>query len=202
MLAPTLLLVSDPHGRRLLPALRRALRDDAGRAAAKHGERRSTSCTRKASSGGTSGSASAVAFLLFALHLRVTGCSCAWRGAGHEPHERRASRRAHRCVNGLLFGAGGRHALPAALDGLGVAHAARRGEHVSAAAAARARRRSTTTASCSRTPAWAAIWPTACCSRCAATLLSLLFNVTAGYAFAKLRFAGRDRMFRRCSARW
>lgn len=28
-----------------------------------------------------------------------------------------------------------------------------------------------------------------------ATLLSLLFNVAAGYAFAKLRFAGRDRLF-------
>jgi multiple sugar transport system permease protein len=28
------------------------------------------------------------------------------------------------------------------------------------------------------------------------TLASLLFNVAAGYAFAKLRFAGRDRMFR------
>ena len=30
----------------------------------------------------------------------------------------------------------------------------------------------------------------------AATLLSLTFNVTAGYAFAKLRFAGRERIFR------
>ena len=30
----------------------------------------------------------------------------------------------------------------------------------------------------------------------AATALSLFFNVTAGYAFAKLRFAGRDRIFR------
>ncbi|MHB8530919.1 MAG: carbohydrate ABC transporter permease, partial [Caulobacteraceae bacterium] len=29
----------------------------------------------------------------------------------------------------------------------------------------------------------------------AATVLSLVFNVTAGYAFAKLRFAGRERMF-------
>jgi multiple sugar transport system permease protein len=29
-----------------------------------------------------------------------------------------------------------------------------------------------------------------------ATALSLLFNVTAGYAFARLRFAGRDRIFR------
>jgi multiple sugar transport system permease protein len=28
------------------------------------------------------------------------------------------------------------------------------------------------------------------------TLVSLLFNVAAGYAFAKLRFAGRDRIFR------
>jgi len=30
---------------------------------------------------------------------------------------------------------------------------------------------------------------------CAATALSLFFNVAAGYAFAKLRFAGRDRVF-------
>jgi len=30
----------------------------------------------------------------------------------------------------------------------------------------------------------------------AVTLVSLLFNVAAGYAFAKLRFAGRDRIFR------
>ncbi len=30
----------------------------------------------------------------------------------------------------------------------------------------------------------------------AATLLSLVFNVMAGYAFAKLRFAGRDRVFK------
>jgi len=30
----------------------------------------------------------------------------------------------------------------------------------------------------------------------AATLLSLIFNVMAGYAFAKLRFAGRDRIFK------
>jgi multiple sugar transport system permease protein len=30
----------------------------------------------------------------------------------------------------------------------------------------------------------------------AATLLSLVFNVSAGYAFAKLRFAGRERIFK------
>jgi multiple sugar transport system permease protein len=30
----------------------------------------------------------------------------------------------------------------------------------------------------------------------AVTLVSLLFNVAAGYAFAKLRFAGRDRLFK------
>jgi multiple sugar transport system permease protein len=29
-----------------------------------------------------------------------------------------------------------------------------------------------------------------------ATVLSLLFNVSAGYAFAKLRFSGRDRLFK------
>jgi multiple sugar transport system permease protein len=31
---------------------------------------------------------------------------------------------------------------------------------------------------------------------CAATALSLLFNVSAGYAFAKLQFQGRDRIFK------
>jgi len=31
---------------------------------------------------------------------------------------------------------------------------------------------------------------------CAATVLSLLFNVSAGYAFAKLQFRGRDRIFK------
>jgi multiple sugar transport system permease protein len=31
---------------------------------------------------------------------------------------------------------------------------------------------------------------------CGATVLSLLFNVSAGYAFAKLRFRGRDRIFK------
>jgi len=31
---------------------------------------------------------------------------------------------------------------------------------------------------------------------CGVTLTSVLFNVLAGYAFAKLRFAGRDRLFR------
>lgn len=31
---------------------------------------------------------------------------------------------------------------------------------------------------------------------CLATVLSLTFNVTAGYAFAKLRFRGRDRLFK------
>ena len=29
-----------------------------------------------------------------------------------------------------------------------------------------------------------------------ATLVSLVFNVSAGYAFAKLRFAGRERIFK------
>lgn len=35
----------------------------------------------------------------------------------------------------------------------------------------------------------------------AATLLSVTFNVTAGYAFAKLRFKGRDAIFRTLLAR-
>jgi len=35
----------------------------------------------------------------------------------------------------------------------------------------------------------------------AVTLVSLSFNVAAGYAFAKLPFGGRDRIFNRCSPR-
>jgi multiple sugar transport system permease protein len=38
-------------------------------------------------------------------------------------------------------------------------------------------------------------------SRCSATLISVSFNVMAGYAFAKLRFRGRDAIFKGCSAR-
>jgi hypothetical protein len=38
--------------------------------------------------------------------------------------------------------------------------------------------------------------------RLAITLLSLLFNTLAGYAFAKLRFAGRDRCSSAARARW
>ena len=65
---------------RLLPALRRAVRDDAGRPAAEHASACSTSCTRKASAGGTSGFASAVAFVLFVFDVRRHGCcSCGSR---------------------------------------------------------------------------------------------------------------------------
>ncbi len=53
-----------------------------------------------------------------------------------------------------------------------------------------------TTARCSRTPAWAATSPTACSSPPRPRCCRCVFNVTAGYAFAKLRFAGRDRMFK------
>jgi multiple sugar transport system permease protein len=35
-----------------------------------------------------------------------------------------------------------------------------------------------------------------------ATLLSLAFNLSAGYAFAKLRFAGRERLFKLLLGRW
>ena len=63
------------------------------------------------------------------------------------------------------------------------------------------RRRSPTTASCSRAPAWAATSLNSLLLASAATLLSLLFNVMAGYAFAKLRFAGRERIFRAAARR-
>ena len=78
----------------------------------------------------------------------------------------------------------------------------------------RARRASSRRRCCPRTPtlenyrelfaqraAWAATSSTACSSRPRATLCSLFFNALAGYAFAKLRFAGRERLFRSCSAR-
>jgi len=54
----------------------------------------------------------------------------------------------------------------------------------------------------SPTRAWAAISPTAWSWPARRPVLSLGFNVTAGYAFAKLRFAGRD-LISSCSwARW
>jgi len=37
---------------------------------------------------------------------------------------------------------------------------------------------------------------------CSVTAVSLAFNVCAGYAFAKLSFAGRDRIFRLLIAAW
>ena len=79
---------------------------------------------------------------------------------------------------------------------VGLVHAAGRGEHVSAAAAAARSRRSRTTASCSRAPAWAATSLNSLLARDARSrCCRSRFNVAAGYAFAKLRFAGRERLF-------
>ena len=88
-----------------------------------------------------------------------------------------------------------RQRLPAPVDALGVVDVAGRGQHVPAAARAR--------------PGDARQLPRAVRPRdigrylvnsvfltTAVTALSLVFNVAAGYAFAKLEFAGRDRIFR------
>ncbi len=56
-------------------------------------------------------------------------------------------------------------------------------------------RRSPTIANCSSARAWAAILPTASWSRPRSRCYRCVFNLAAGYAFAKLRFAGRDRVF-------
>ena len=85
---------------------------------------------------------------------------------------------------------------PPALDGLGLAHAGRRGEHVSAAPPAVRRRPSRTTARSSRGSTSAAPARQQPARRRRDTLVSLLFNSMAGYAFAKLRFRGRDALFR------
>ena len=96
----------------------------------------------------------------------------------------------------LLLGADIRHALSAAVDGVGVADARPARPAHFRRRCCRACRRSTTIASCSRTRAWGATRSTACSSPAVTPCCPLLLNVMAGYAFAKLRFAGRDRIFR------
>ena len=77
----------------------------------------------------------------------------------------------------------------------------RRGEHLSAAAAAGRADAATTIASCSRSTPPGATCSTARWSRRSRPLISLVFNTMAGYAFAKLRFAGRERIFRGAARR-
>ena len=153
MLAPTLLLRRRDHDGRLLPALRRALRDDPGRAAAEHASaccyfmyeegfrggtwappRRSRSCCSRSCRGHA-----AAAALARAQESRMKP---RWRARWSMA----------RCSLRRLRSA----VVPAALDAVGVVHARRRGEHVPAAAAARAADARATTASCSSAPAWAA----------------------------------------------
>ena len=142
------------------------------------------------------GCASAVAFLLFAADAsRVTrGAAALARGSG-APHEARAPR-AHRSSTALLVAA--RRSRCSRCCGWCRCRSCRPGEAstfppplLPARSDARA-----TIASCSRAPAWAAtslnsllvaIGGDAAVARCSTSL--------AGYAFAKLRFAGRDRIF-------
>ena len=99
-------------------------------------------------------------------------------------------------MNGLLLGMRGRDALPAAVDGRGVADA---GGRVRARIRRRSCRMHATLGNYRELFAHAGIGRylanSVLLATCA-TLLSLLFNVSAGYAFAKLRFAGRERLFK------
>ena len=139
------------------------------------------------------GYASAVAFLLFLLIFAVTLLQLrqARRGGAGNDAAARGDRSSTACCSGASA-----FALFPLLWMLSVSFMAPgRGEHAIRRRSCRARRRSPTTASCSRTRAWAAISRTACCSRSRRRRCRCVFNVTAGYAFAKLRFAGRDRIF-------
>ena len=82
------------------------------------------------------------------------------------------------------------------MDAVRLVHGARERRAPFRRRSCRRSRRSPTTASCSRAKAWAVTSSTACCSPRAPRLLALTFNVMAGYAFAKLRFAGREQIFR------
>ena len=142
------------------------------------------------------GNASAVAFLLFLLMLGVTsGAAVAGAAQGGGMND------AHVAVL-VVNGAAARRCAAAepgaaAVDAVGVVHAAGRGEPFpAAAAAARARRSHNYRELFAARAAWAATCSTALLIATLTTLLSLLFNTLAGYAFAKLRFAGRERVFR------
>ncbi len=143
------------------------------------------------------GRASAIAFLLFVLILVATTRAAA-RGAGAEEQPHESARRAGTpaLVNGALIAAQRDSSLFPLLWMLSVSFmqpgeastfpppllpAHRDARELSRAV--RARRHGPLPAQQPRS------------SRRAITLLSLLFNLSAGYAFAKLRFAGRERLF-------
>ena len=106
------------------------------------------------------------------------------RRAGGAGRQRPAARRS------------GADALSAAVDGLGVAHAAGRGQHVSAAALAAATRRSRTTASCSRARAWAATSRTACLLAAAVTLVVAAVQRRGRLRVRQAALRRRDRIFK------
>ena len=159
------------------------------------------SCTRKASTGGASARASAVAFLLFMLMFAVTAVQLRLAS--------RAGRRMKRTPRTIAgeHAAGHRRAagrVPAAVDALGVVHADRRGEHVSAAAAAARIRRSRTTASCSAQARSRSLHVQQRARRDAARRCSrwcsTRWRATPSPSCAS---RGRERdLPRRCSARW
>ncbi len=86
--------------------------------------------------------------------------------------------------------------FPAAVDAVGVADVRGRSQHVSAAARSGTRHAGTTIASSSRALGVGRYLVNSVFLAAAVTAVSLVFNVAAGYAFAKLRFAGRDRIFK------
>ena len=121
-----------------------------------------------------------------ARSARCSSCAC----SGRRAMKRGACAIARRCTRCWSSGAL-RDARAAAVDGLGLVHAAGRGEHASRRRCCRGR----ATLAALRGPVhaartWRGTSSTARSSRSRATLLSLLVNSMAGYAFAKLRFRG------------
>src|SRR4029079_8487884 len=195
-----------PDRRRLLPALRRAVRDDAGRSAAKHGQR-AVLHVRGRFQVVESGQRVRGCLSPVPAHLRgdarpdargAPGAGLAMTGVAMAARSSRPAlmpRPAAIVVNGLLAGL----AVVALFPLLWMLSVSFMAPGASSVYPPQLLPHEPTLANY-REP-----FPRVGVGRylansllvaVAATALSLFFNVTAGYAFAKLRFAGRDRIFR------
>ena len=138
------------------------------------------------------GVASAVAFVLFALIFAVTSGLLPWRGAGGWREAR-----AWHALSSTAAWPGWRPVRCCRWPGCCRSRSCSRPPptRLPPRVAARSIRRWPTTVRCSRRPAWAATSFNSLLVATLTTLVSLGFNLIAGYAFAKLRFAGRERIF-------
>ena len=182
---------------RLLPAVRRAVRDDPGRPAAQHDERRATSCTRKASAGGAWASrrrspsccsSSSSSF----TRRAARGC----RRARRRARERRAASAAPATIAlHRRCSCSARCSLPRRCCGWSRPRSCRRAKRapIPPPLLPHACRRSSTTATCSRRLGLGRYCAQQRARRDGRDASSRsLSTSTAGYAFAKLRFRGRD----------